>query len=107
MSEFMGLIKGNYEAKEEGFMPGGASLHSMMTPHGPDYDCFRKASNAELKPEKIAQGAVLPVVDGCQSLVDETLIQGYAMPAPGWCSCRVTPVVSRLSSATLSNGMMT
>ena len=35
MSEFMGLILGRYEAKEAGFMPGGATLHSMMTPHGP------------------------------------------------------------------------
>jgi len=27
MSEFMGLILGRYEAKEEGFAPGGATLH--------------------------------------------------------------------------------
>ena len=40
MSEFMGLILGKYEAKEEGFSPGGATLHSMMTPHGPDSECF-------------------------------------------------------------------
>ncbi len=53
MSEFMGLIYGVYEAKEGGFMPGGASLHSMMTPHGPDMAAFEKASNAELKPVKL------------------------------------------------------
>ncbi|XP_005091193.1 homogentisate 1,2-dioxygenase [Aplysia californica] len=58
MSEFMGLIYGNYEAKEDGFKPGGGSLHSMMTPHGPDYDCFEKASNAELGPQKIAEGTM-------------------------------------------------
>ncbi|XP_071504903.1 homogentisate 1,2-dioxygenase-like [Diadema antillarum] len=58
MSEFMGLIKGNYEAKEEGFRPGGASLHSMMTPHGPDATCFEKASNAKLKAERIADGTM-------------------------------------------------
>lgn len=56
MSEFMGLIFGRYEAKEGGFLPGGASLHSMMTPHGPDHRCFEGASNAELKPERIADG---------------------------------------------------
>lgn len=56
MSEFMGLIKGNYEAKHGGFLPGGASLHSMMTPHGPDATCFDQASNANLIPEKIAVG---------------------------------------------------
>lgn len=56
MSEFMGLILGKYEAKQSGFNPGGATLHSMMTPHGPDKGCFDGASNAELKPEKIAVG---------------------------------------------------
>ena len=56
MSEFMGLILGKYEAKEGGFYPGGASLHSMMTPHGPDNQCFEGASNASLKPERVADG---------------------------------------------------
>ena len=54
MSEFMGLITGQYDAKEEGFVPGGASLHNMMLPHGPDLDAFEKASNAELKPVKLS-----------------------------------------------------
>ncbi|KAJ2945522.1 hypothetical protein O0L34_g339 [Tuta absoluta] len=56
MSEFMGLILGSYEAKESGFLPGGASLHSMMTPHGPDDQCFKGASHAKLEPQKIAVG---------------------------------------------------
>lgn len=56
MSEFMGLILGSYEAKEGGFYPGGASLHSMMTPHGPDHACFEGASNAELRPQRVADG---------------------------------------------------
>lgn len=68
MSEFMGLIKGNYEAKEEGFRPGGASLHSMMTPHGPDYECFSKASNDELKPAKIAVGTMSFMFESSLSL---------------------------------------
>ena len=59
MSEFMGLIKGNYEAKVGSFLPGGASLHSMMTPHGPDSKCFEAASNMELKAEKIAVGTMV------------------------------------------------
>ncbi|MCJ8745883.1 hypothetical protein PDJAM_G00135410 [Pangasius djambal] len=58
MSEFMGLIKGHYEAKEGGFRPGGASLHSIMTPHGPDADCFEKNSTAKLKPERVAEGTM-------------------------------------------------
>ena len=53
MSEFMGLITGQYDAKEEGFVPGGASLHNMMLPHGPDVDAFEKASTVELKPVKL------------------------------------------------------
>src|SRR5262249_16798281 len=51
MSEFMGLILGVYDAKEEGFVPGGASLHNCMSSHGPDADTFEKASNTELKPQ--------------------------------------------------------
>ncbi|WP_269932968.1 homogentisate 1,2-dioxygenase [Aminobacter sp. HY435] len=53
MSEFMGLIYGQYDAKEEGFVPGGMSLHNMMLPHGPDAMGFEKASNGELKPVKL------------------------------------------------------
>jgi homogentisate 1,2-dioxygenase len=53
MSEFMGLVRGKYDAKEEGFVPGGASLHNMMLAHGPDADGFEKATRAELKPVKL------------------------------------------------------
>jgi homogentisate 1,2-dioxygenase len=54
MSEFMGLVYGVYDAKPEGFVPGGMSLHNQMLPHGPDSDAFEHASNAELKPVKLA-----------------------------------------------------
>ncbi len=54
MSEFMGLIYGRYDAKEEGFVPGGMSLHNCMLPHGPDLVAFTKASSADLKPMKLA-----------------------------------------------------
>jgi homogentisate 1,2-dioxygenase len=50
MSEFMGLIKGAYDAKPEGFQPGGATLHSMMSAHGPDANAFNAASKANLVP---------------------------------------------------------
>ena len=46
MSEFMGLVHGQYDAKPEGFRPGGMSLHNCMVPHGPDTEAFDKASNA-------------------------------------------------------------
>ena len=54
MSEYMGLIHGQYDAKEEGFVPGGGSLHNQMSAHGPDLDAFEKASNADLKPQKLS-----------------------------------------------------
>ena len=50
MSEFMGLIHGTYDAKEKGFIPGSASLHNCMSPHGPEADVFEKASQATLNP---------------------------------------------------------
>ena len=53
MSEFMGLVYGQYDAKLHGFVPGGISLHNMMLPHGPDVDAFESASNADLKPRKL------------------------------------------------------
>jgi homogentisate 1,2-dioxygenase len=53
MSEFMGLVYGQYDAKPQGFVPGGISLHNCMLPHGPDSDAFEAASNAELKPKKL------------------------------------------------------
>lgn len=53
MSEFMGLIEGTYDAKEAGFVPGGASLHNCMSPHGPEAAVFDKASNVELTPQKM------------------------------------------------------
>jgi homogentisate 1,2-dioxygenase len=53
MSEFMGLVHGAYDAKPQGFKPGGASLHNSMVPHGPDEEAFERASNAELKPHKL------------------------------------------------------
>ena len=53
MSEFMGLVYGQYEAKPEGFLPGGMSLHNCMLPHGPDDTAFEHASRSELKPTKL------------------------------------------------------
>jgi homogentisate 1,2-dioxygenase len=54
MSEYMGLIYGVYDAKEEGFVAGGGSLHNCMSAHGPDAEAYEKATNAELKPVKLA-----------------------------------------------------
>jgi homogentisate 1,2-dioxygenase len=53
MNEFMGLVFGEYDAKAEGFLPGGASLHNCMSGHGPDAETWEKASRAELRPVKL------------------------------------------------------
>ena len=63
MSEFMGNIYGEYDAKATGFVPGGMSLHNLLLPHGPDAQAFEGASNAELAPAKL---------DGTMSFMFET-----------------------------------
>ena len=53
MSELMGLVHGQYDAKPEGFKPGGISLHNSMVPHGPDAEAFERATQATLAPQKL------------------------------------------------------
>ena len=64
MSEAMGLIHGDYDAKAEGFRPGGLSLHNMMSGHGPDVASWKAASEATLKPVKI-EGTMAFMVESC------------------------------------------
>jgi homogentisate 1,2-dioxygenase len=64
MSEAMGLIHGAYDAKAEGFAPGGLSLHNLLSGHGPDVESWRKASEAELKPAKV-EGTMAFMVETC------------------------------------------
>jgi homogentisate 1,2-dioxygenase len=64
MSEAMGLIHGAYDAKAEGFAPGGLSLHNLMSGHGPDLESWKQASEAELKPAKI-EGTMAFMVETC------------------------------------------
>ena len=61
MSEFMGLISGQYEAKVGAFQPGGATLHNMMVAHGPDANCFSKASQEPLQPVRLAEGTMVGI----------------------------------------------
>ena len=53
MSEFMGLVRGVYDAKAGGFAPGGASLHNCMNGHGPDRESYEQAIASNLDPRKI------------------------------------------------------
>ncbi|MFF3327137.1 homogentisate 1,2-dioxygenase [Streptomyces sp. NPDC002889] len=83
MSEYMGLIEGAYDAKAEGFVPGGGSLHNMMSAHGPDRETFDRASGAELKPQKIDDGLAFmfetrwPVTATGQAASADHLQRGY------------------------------
>ena len=56
MSEFMGLVRGAYEAKASGFLPGGASLHNCHAAHGPDRATHAQAASADLKPRYLDEG---------------------------------------------------
>ncbi|HEX6632561.1 MAG TPA: homogentisate 1,2-dioxygenase [Usitatibacter sp.] len=51
MSELMGLVRGTYDAKREGFLPGGVSLHNAMSAHGPDRASHAAAVSANLEPQ--------------------------------------------------------
>lgn len=57
-SEFMGLVHGAYDAKAEGFVPGGSSLHNSMSAHGPDAATFEKASHADLSQPDVITGTM-------------------------------------------------
>lgn len=79
MSEFMGLLYGRYQAKAGDFVPGGASLHSMMTPHGPDVDAFESGSHGELRPTKL---------EGTMAFMFES---SFSMAVTDWAQQRLDP----------------
>lgn len=74
MSEFMGLITGGYDAKKGGkggFVPGGASLHNVMSGHGPDAASHEGAREAKLEPQKIGAGS-------CAFMFESSLMMGVS-----------------------------
>jgi len=79
MSEAMGLIHGAYDAKADGFAPGGLSLHNLMSGHGPDVESWRKASEAELKPSKI-EGTMAFMVETCWPYRPTEFALAHAQP---------------------------
>ncbi len=56
MSELMGLVHGQYDAKQEGFSPGGFSIHNAMIPHGPDKVSTDNALVENLEPMYFDKG---------------------------------------------------
>ena len=79
MSEAMGLISGAYDAKADGFAPGGLSLHNLMSGHGPDVASWKQASEAELKPHKI-DGTMAFMVESCWPYVPTRFALDRAQP---------------------------
>ncbi len=68
-AEFMGLVEGVYDAKAEGFRPGGASLHNTMTGHGPDATTFEEQSNVDLGKPSVIRDTMAFMFETCLPLV--------------------------------------
>jgi len=79
MSEAIGLIHGAYDAKADGFAPGGLSLHNMMSGHGPDVASWRAASEATLAPHKI-EGTMAFMVESCWTFCPTRFALDRAQP---------------------------
>jgi len=73
----MGLVKGVYDAKKGGFVPGGASLHNAMSGHGPDRDSYAEAVGAKLEPKYL--GDTLAFMFESRYVFEPT---SYAMKSP-------------------------
>lgn len=98
MTEFMGLIKGQYQAKSGKFAPGGGSLHQSMIPHGPDEDCFRMASKQDTnKPSRVADGTMAFMFETSLSLKLTQWAQDYNVDQDYYkCWERLAPIVPEL-----------
>ncbi len=104
MSEFMGLVYGQYDAKPEGFKPGGASLHNCMVPHGPDTEAFEKASTADLKPHKLDNTLAFMFESRYRFIPTAYAMEGGALdPAYAGMLGRAQKTSSRLDAASHSS----
>jgi len=79
MSEAMGLIAGQYDAKADGFVPGGLSLHNRMNGHGPDVATWRAASTATLQPTKL-DGTMAFMIESCWAFAPTRFAAAHAQP---------------------------
>ena len=86
MSEFMGLIYGQYNAKPQGFVPGGFSLHNAMLPHGPDAEAFQAASTAALAPRKL-EGTMAFMFESRHTQRVTRFAAGHPALQPGYADC--------------------
>ena len=86
MSEFMGLIEGQYDAKPEGFQPGGFSLHNSMVPHGPDAQAVAHASEANLAPQKLEHSLAF-MVESRSPFIPSDLAMGHDRLDRNYAAC--------------------
>ncbi|MBL6454836.1 homogentisate 1,2-dioxygenase [Belnapia sp. T6] len=86
MNECMGLVQGVYDAKAEGFLPGGVSLHPRLSGHGPDAATTERAIAADLKPHKIA-GTLAFMFETSQVIRPTAFAMGCQQLQPSYDSC--------------------
>ncbi|MBF8779380.1 homogentisate 1,2-dioxygenase [Pseudomonas fulva] len=89
MNEFMGLIQGAYDAKAEGFLPGGASLHPCMSAHGPDAETCARAIEARLQPQRI-EASMAFMFETSQVLRPSHAAYGSVQLQPDYDACWAT-----------------
>ncbi|GAB1606954.1 hypothetical protein Ahia01_000978100, partial [Argonauta hians] len=95
LANFMVINAVTFDHAESGFQLGGGSIHSMMTPHGPDGECFEKSSTMELNPVKIAEGTMVRLVLSHGNIDCKT--PGLLTPAAGsLLDCLVTTSMENL-----------
>lgn len=78
MSEFMGLIYGQYDAKNEEFAPGGASIHNAWVPHGPDRDTVLQQIDGKTQPEYFDKGLAF-MLETCH--IWQPTVSAFAHPS--------------------------
>lgn len=95
MSEFMGLVEGQYDAKPEGFQPGGFTLHNGMVPHGPDAVAFAQASEVALVPHKLDHTLAF-MLESRHCFVPSDVALGHAQIDAAYAACW-TPLQDRFT----------
>ena len=103
VSEFMGLVNGAYDAKAEGFLPGGASLHNSMSGHGPDAETFEKASAADLAKPDVIDNTMAFMFETRQVLRPDAPTRSRPAELPA----RVLALLARLAEALQPGSAMT
>ena len=108
MSEYMGLVTGQYDAKAEGFDPGGGSLHNTFASHGPDADTYARASTAGAHAAEARRDARVHVRKPLDDPADRAgrwrPATGSAITTPSGLDCREISARLRAMAGSLCHG---